>query len=158
VSEEVVEQDDQDRAPLPVAQPIAPRSRRPTEVLNGAMAVAMAVVHGAFVVALVGGGIAVVRNPRAWRLHVLTIACTTAVAGAGADCPMTVLEARFRARAGWASHETGFISHYLIEPWHPAGITRPVRAGIIAAWIVPNVAAYGWLARRWRLGRRRTGG
>ena len=135
---------------------IVRRSIRPTEVLNGALAVGMAVFHGAFVVALVGGGILVVRNPRAWRLHAVTIACTTAVAAARADCPMTVLEARFRERAGWTPHETGFISHYLIEPWHPAGITRPVRLGIIAAWIVPNMAAYGWIARRWRYGRRRT--
>ncbi len=118
-------------------------------MLNGALAVGMAVVHGAFVVVLVGGAILVVRNPRAWRLHVPAIVCMTAVAGAGADCPMTTAEARFRARAGWPRHDTGFVSHYLIEPWHPAGITPRVRTGIIAAWIVPNVAAYGWLARRW---------
>ena len=122
-------------------------------MLNGAGAVGMAVVHGAFVLVLVGGAVMVVRNPRAWRVHVPAIVAMSVVAGAGADCPMTVAEARFRARAGWTAHETGFISHYLIEPWHPAGITPRVRLGIIAAWIVPNVTAYGWLA--WRRTRRR---
>jgi len=127
---------------------------RATEGLNGALAVGMAAVHGAFVVVLVGGAVVVLRDPRAWRLHVPAIVAMATVAGAGADCPMTVLEARFRARAGWSRHETGFISHYLIEPWHPAGITRSIRAAIIAAWILPNVTAYGVLARR-RLARRR---
>ena len=68
----------------------------------------MAVVHGAFVLVLVGGAIVVVRNPRAWRLHVPTIVAMTAVSSIGDLCQMTVLEARFRARAGWASHESGF--------------------------------------------------
>jgi hypothetical protein len=139
-------------APAPRA-----RSSRATEGLNGALAVGMAAVHGAFVVVLVGGAVVVLRDPRAWRLHVPAIVAMATVAGAGADCPMTVLEARFRARAGWPRHETGFISHYLIEPWHPAGITRSIRAAIIAAWILPNVTAYGVLARRWHLGRRRAG-
>jgi hypothetical protein len=137
-------------APAPRA-----RSRRVAEGVNGALAVGMAAVHGAFVVVLVGGAVVVVRDPRAWRLHVPAIVAMATVAGAGADCPMTVLESRFRARAGWPSHETGFISHYLIEPWHPAGITRSVRVALIAAWIIPNVTAYGVLARRWHLGRRR---
>ena len=136
-------------------EPLVPAAASPAQRVNGALAVAMAAVHGAFVVVLVGGAVVVIRHPRAWRLHVPAIAAMATIAGAGADCPMTVLEARFRASAGWPRHETGFISHYLIEPWHPAGITRSIRAAIIAAWILPNVTAYGVLARRWHLGRRR---
>ena len=68
--------------------------------------------------------------PRVAARYVPATSARTTIAGAGADGPMTVLEARFRAvPPGGPCHETGFISHYLIEPWHPAGITRSIRLG-----------------------------
>ena len=63
------------------------------------------------------------------------------------DCPLTELEDRFRERAGWPPHETGFISHYLVEPWHPAGINTPIRLGIMAISLVPNILAYTVVVR-----------
>lgn len=119
-------------------------------MLYGALAVAAAALHLAFVIVLVGGAAAVCRHPAWWKLHAPAALAMTVVTLAGADCPLTVLENQLRARAGWSTYESGFISHYLVEPWHPAGIDVPIRLGIIAIWLVPNVVAYT-IVVRWRL-------
>jgi hypothetical protein len=134
------------RASRPPAANNRPASRpahgRLGVVLDQVLAVAVPVIHFAFVVVLVGGAFVVWRHPRLWKVHLPAVLAMTAVAAAGADCPLTDLEDHFRERAGWPPHHTGFISHYLVEPWHPAGITTPIQLGIIAIWIVPNVIAY----------------
>jgi hypothetical protein len=135
-------------------RPIAdrPHGCRLEAVLNQVLAVSVPVIHFAFVVVLVGGAFVVWRHPRLWKIHLPAVIAMTAVAAAGADCPLTDLEDHFRERAGWPAHDSGFISHYLVEPWHPAGITPPIQIGIIAIWLVPNVIAYAsvvrWARRR----------
>jgi hypothetical protein len=111
-------------------------------VLYEVLAVAVPLVHFAFVVVLVGGAFVVYRRPRRWKLHLPAVLAMTAVTGVGVSCPLTVLETRLRQSAGWDAYDAGFISHYLVEPWHPSGITSPIRVAIIAIWLVPNVIAY----------------
>ena len=119
-------------------------------VVYGWLAVATALLHLAFVIALVGGAWVVYRHPAYARVHLLVVGAMTVVTVAGADCPFTVIENHLRRRAGWTTYQTGFISHYLIEPWHKAGITPSIRAAIIAIWIIPNVVAYGMIVQRAR--------
>jgi hypothetical protein len=116
-----------------------------------ALAVATAFLHFAYIVVLVGGAYVVWRRPRFWRVHILAVIAMVIVRGLGHDCPLTWLENRFRVRGGWDSYEPqGFISHYLVRPWHPSGINLGINAAIAAIWIVPNVLVYGSLVRRWR--------
>jgi hypothetical protein len=120
-------------------------------VLYEPLAVSVALLHFAFIVVLVGGALAVWRHPRHWKLHLPAVAAMTAVTGFGAACPLTVLELGLREQAGWDTYEGGFVEHYLIDPWHPSGITLPIRVAVIAIWLVPNVVAYlgvvRWLRR-----------
>jgi hypothetical protein len=116
-------------------------------VIDEVLAVAVPLVHFAFVVVLVGGAFVVLRHPRWWKVHLPAVLAMTAVTSIGLDCPLTDLENHFRERAGWSRYETGFISHYLVEPWHPSGINTPIRFGIIAIWLVPNVLAYVGVVR-----------
>ncbi len=122
-------------------------------VVGAAAAVAVALLHGLFVAVLVLGPVAVAWRPRLARLHLPAVLAMTAVTLTGSDCPLTTLEKHLRQAAGWGVYDTGFISHYLVEPWHPAGMTSGVRLLVIAAWIVPNVVGYAVAAAR--LGRRR---
>ena len=94
----------------------------------------------------------VLRHPSWWKWHLPAVVAMTTVTALGADCPLTLLENRFRERAGWDTYPTGFISRYLVEPWHPAGITPPIRLAIIAIWIVPNAIAYLTVIRSTRSG------
>jgi hypothetical protein len=107
-----------------------------------ALSYGTALTHLVFVVVLVGGSFLVYRRPSRWRFHLPAVVVMAIVAIAGADCPLTKLEGHFRERAGWQPHENGFVSTYLVEPWHPEGITPGIRLLIILIWIVPNVLAY----------------
>jgi hypothetical protein len=111
-------------------------------VLYEAFAVAVPVAHFAFVAVLVGGAFVVYRAPRQWKLHLPAVVAMTTVTAVGISCPLTELELLARDGAGWETYDNGFVSHYLVEPWHPAGITPPIRLAIIAIWLVPNVIAY----------------
>lgn len=123
-------------------------------MLYEVLAVAVPLVHVAFVVVLVGGAVVVYRDPSRWTLHLPAVIAMTAVTSVGASCPLTVLETRVRQAAGWDTYDTGFVSHYLVEPWHPSGITAPIRVAITAIWLVPNVIAYITVLR-WRRHRSR---
>lgn len=120
----------------------APRMSGTLGAVYGALAVIVVMLHFAFVLVLVGGAFVVYRHPRWWKVHLPAVVAMTVVTSLGADCPLTVLETRFRERASWDTYQNGFIDHYLVEPWHPAGITPPIRLAIIAIWIVPNLVAY----------------
>jgi len=106
------------------------------------------VAHGLFVAVLICGALQVVRRPRFAKIHLPLVAAMSAVAGTGSDCPLTVIEQNARERAGLERHPTGFVSHYLVEPFHPAGITPAIRKALIAAWVIPNLVGYAAAIRR----------
>jgi Protein of Unknown function (DUF2784) len=108
-----------------------------------ALSYGTALTHLAFVVLLVGGAFVVHRRPSFAWFHLPLVVAMAVVSFAGADCPLTTLESYFRERAGWQPHGNGFVSTYLVEPWHPEGITPGIRVLIILIWIVPNVVACG---------------
>ena len=112
------------------------------------LARATPVAHATFVAILVGGAAVVARKPRFARLHLPLLAAMAAVAGTHSDCPLTVLEQHARDRSGLPRHDTGFVDHYMVRPLYPKGITRPVQAALIAAWILPNVIGYAKAIRR----------
>jgi len=104
--------------------------------------------HAAFIVFLIGGGIATVRWPVLLRFHVVAVIAMATVNLLGMDCPLTVWQKHFMSHP----YRDGFVDHYLVKPLHPAGTTAPVRLLIIACWVVPTAAAYATLASR-RFGR-----
>ena len=120
-------------------------------VLVGELAGAVAVVHLLAVALLLSGALLALRWPRLLPVHLAVAGSILAVNLAGADCPLTDLEQALRAAAGEAAYGGGFIAHYLIEPWHPAGITPGVSLGIYAMAVAPNaLAAVLHLRRRRR--------
>ena len=122
--------------------------------MHGLLADAVAAVHLAAVLTLVGGGLLALRWRRLVWVHVPVAAAVAAVNRLGADCPLTELELSLRARAGEHGYGNGFIGHYLVEPLHPAGLTPGVQVLIYAVAVVPNVVAYGVIgAAAWRRSR-----
>ncbi len=81
------------------------------------------VVHVAVVLFVVGGlALVVVGNLRAWRwvnapwfraAHLGAIGFVVAESWLGIACPLTLLEAWLRTRAGGAAHGQGFVEHWL---------------------------------------------
>jgi hypothetical protein len=53
----------------------------------------------------------------------MTIAVIAALNLSSTDCPLTVLEMRLIRASGHVPYDTGFISHYFVEPFHPQAST-----------------------------------
>lgn len=115
------------------------------------LADAIALTHLLLIGVMLVGGLVAWRWPRVLWLHIPCATTILAINLLGADCPLTTIELALRTGGGQSAYAGGFIEHYLIEPWHPAGITTTVRQLIYGAAIVPNVIAYAWLlVRRFR--------
>ena len=124
-----------------------------TSLLAGELAGAVAVVHLLAVALLLSGALLALRWPRLLPVHLVVAGSILAINLAGADCPLTDLELALRDAAGEAPYSGGFLSHYLIEPWHPAGITPGVSLGIYAAALAPNLLGAALLVARRRAAR-----
>jgi Protein of Unknown function (DUF2784) len=109
---------------------------------------AVVVVHLSFVVFLIVGGPLGRRFRAVVPAHLAAIVAAVAINVTGSECPLTVLEKHFLRLAGRTPYRGGFISHYLVEPVHPSGITGKVNLVLLAAWIVPTAVAYAVLGRR----------
>ena len=109
------------------------------------------VLHLAFILFVVLGGLLVFR----WRwilyLHLPAAVWGVLIEFFGWICPLTPLENLLRIRAGGAGYEEGFIVHYLLPLIYPGGLTREVGLQLGLALIGVNLLIYGiWLARRRR--------
>lgn len=118
--------------------------------MSALLADLVALTHLAAVLFMLSGALLALRWPALLLPHAVVAGIILAVNLAGAACPLTELELELRAWAGEAPYSGGFISHYLVEPWHPEGVTPAVDRGIYAVALTPNVLGYGLHAARWR--------
>ena len=102
----------------------------------------VALTHFAIVSFLVAGGPLARRFPRLRPPHLATIAIIAGINLTGSDCPLTVLEMKLLRASGRVPYETGFISHYFVEPFHPAGINGRVNLVLLSVWMIPTAIAY----------------
>jgi len=121
--------------------------RRGRAVTYRLLAQSVVMVHLSFIALLILGGPLGRRWPALLPVHLAAIVVAVAINVTGRDCPLTVLEKHLQRRAGLVPYENGFISHYLVEPIHPAGISGAVNLAILGAWIVPTFVAYAVLHR-----------
>lgn len=103
------------------------------------------IVHLAFVVFVLCGGLLVLR----WRwiawLHVPAIAWGAFVEFRGWICPLTPLENWLRAQGGDISYRSDFVAQYLLPVLYPGDLTRDLQLLLGAVVIVLNAAVYWWL-------------
>jgi hypothetical protein len=101
--------------------------------------------HFAFILFAIFGGLAVLfRGWLAW-FHVPVVLWSSLVNLASWTCPLTPLENFFRAQAGQAGYQGGFIQHYIEPLVYPTGMPRDFEliAGIsILMW---NVLLYAFI-------------
>jgi hypothetical protein len=105
-------------------------------------------LHLAFILFVVGGGLAVPRHPRLAWLHLPAAVWGVAVEVAGWFCPLTDLENHWRALAGQAGYAGSFIDRYLTALIYPDGLSRPAQIGLGLTVLVVNLLAYGRLLRK----------
>lgn len=110
------------------------------------------VVHFAFVLFVVLGGLLVVRFPRVAWLHLPAAIWGAAIEFAGWICPLTPLENHLRILAGQGAYRGGFVEHYLLALLYPEGLSRGVQLMLGTLVIVINGIVYFMAWRRWRGG------
>lgn len=105
-------------------------------------ATAIALVHLAFIVFVLFGGILLLKWPRLMWLHLPSAVWGVAIELFGWWCPLTKWENHFLLRAGRAGYTDGFVSHYIMPVIYPAGLTRGIEVAIGIFVLVLNVAVY----------------
>jgi|SRR5687768_4356169 len=116
----------------------------------GLMADAVLVLHLAFIVFVLVGGIAVLRWPKLAWIHIPAATWGVLIEFAGWICPLTPLENSLRIRGGEAGYSGGFIDHYVTGIIYPDGLTRTAQFAIGALVLAINGYVY-W--RLWKRGK-----
>ena len=116
------------------------------------LADAVVLLHLAFVVFVVFGGLFVWL--RRWMAFVHLPAATWGVyiEFSGRVCPLTPLENHLRALAGGAAYSGDFVERYLIPVLYPADLRRDVQIGLGLFALAVNAGVY---VHAWRRSRAR---
>ena len=100
------------------------------------------VVHAAFVVFVMLGGLAVLRWPRLAWVHLPAAIWGAGIEFAGGICPLTPLENHWRRLAGEQGYAGGFVEHYVMAALYPEGLTRGLQIALGLAVLAVNAAVY----------------
>ena len=106
------------------------------------------VLHFAFVLFAILGGILVLRWRRGAFLHLPAALWAALIEFGGWICPLTPLEKWLRMKGGELAYKTGFVEHYILPLLYPSALTRQLQ--IILGFIVlgVNLIIYGWVLYR----------
>jgi hypothetical protein len=129
---------------------------RPADVSVPADAVV--VVHVAFVMFVVLGGLLVLRWPRLIWMHLPAALWGVWIEIAGWVCPLTPLENRLRRAAGAAGYSGGFVEHYLVPTIYPAALSPRLQLLLAALLVLANATAYALVWRKVRAERSASAG
>ena len=120
--------------------------------MNGSLARGLAdlmlVLHLAFIVFVVGGGLLVLRWPRLAWAHVPAFVWGAAIEFTGGICPLTPIEVSLRQQAGEAGYSGGFIEHYIAGTIYPGGLSRTLQVVMGLIVLALNGLVYLRLWRR----------
>lgn len=119
-------------------------------MIYGLLADAVLVLHLAFILFVVLGGLLALRWRRVALLHVPCAVWGLLIELYGWICPLTPLENSLRARAGEAGYRGGFIEHYLLPVIYPGGLTREVQLVLAVVVVAVNAGIYLLVWRKWR--------
>ena len=106
------------------------------------LATAVAVLHFAFIVFVIGGGLLLLRWPKLMWIHLPAAIWGFVIEMMGWYCPLTGIENWLLRRAGREGYSGGFVSHYIFALIYPAGLTRTIEVTIGVVVLVVNVSVY----------------
>jgi hypothetical protein len=117
-------------------------------MLYGVLADLIVVVHLAFVLFAVLGGLLALRwKSLAW-IQVPAFLWATLIEFAGWVCPLTPLENWLLEKSGDITYPSGFIEHYILPLLYPAMLTRSLQIILGLCVLAVNLGIYAWVL--WR--------
>lgn len=114
----------------------------------GFLADLVVLVHFAFVLFVVLGGLLVLKWKRLAWVHVPAFLWGALIEFAGWICPLTPLENWLRVKGGITGYRSGFIEHYILPVLYPTLLTRRLQIALGLLVLGVNLWIYGWLLRR----------
>src|SRR5262245_8541034 len=102
----------------------------------------LALIHFAFILFVVLGGLLLLKWPKLVWVHIPAAVWGALIEFAGWYCPLTSMENAMLRRAGEAGYTGGFVAHYIFRLIYPAGLTRGLEIAIGAFVLVVNVSVY----------------
>ena len=110
----------------------------------------LVLLHLAFIVFVVLGGLLVWRWWRVVFVHLPAVIWAVLLEFYGWLCPLTPWEQQLRQAAGENGYSGSFIAHYLLPLIYPAGLTHNVQLLMGLGVLLVNLLIYGWLLWRRR--------
>jgi hypothetical protein len=114
----------------------------------------LVLVHFAFIVFVIAGGLLVLRWPVLAWIHVPAAVWGALIEFQRWICPLTPLENQLRELAGERSYSGDFIEHYLLAIMYPEGLTADLQMILGSIVVLVNLLIY---AAVWRRRNRRPG-
>jgi hypothetical protein len=114
------------------------------------LADATLLLHLAYILFVMLGGLAVLRWPRLAWMHLPAVLWGAWIEFTDGLCPLTPLENMLRRQGGEAGYGGGFIEHYLAAMIYPDGLARTVQIVLGALVLLVNSAFYQELWRQKR--------
>jgi hypothetical protein len=108
----------------------------------------LVLLHFAFVLFVILGGLVVLRWPRVVYLHIPAAVWGALIEFSGWICPLTPLEHSLREQAGEVGYKGGFIDHYILSVLYPSGLTRNIQLVLGSFVLALNLAIYLCLLQR----------
>jgi hypothetical protein len=109
-------------------------------------------LHGAFILFALLGGLTVLWNRRALWFHLPVALWAFVTSLTPLPCPLTPLEKYFRIMAGEPAYGGGFIQHYVFPRNYVESLPLPLAVMSAGSVVVLNALVYGFVLYR----RRRT--
>lgn len=112
------------------------------------MADVLVLLHLAFIVFVVAGGLLVLRRRWVALVHLPAAVWGAYVEISASGCPLTRFENSLRRAGGEAGYSGGFIQHYIVPVIYPGPMPRWVQLALAALVVLVNVLVYFVVVRR----------
>jgi len=112
------------------------------------------VLHLAFIVFVVAGGLLALRLGWVPLVHLPAALWGVFIEASGGVCPLTPLENALRRAAGDSGYAGGFIEHYLVPAIYPPALSHQVQLELAGLVVLANVLVYSVVWRQHRSARR----
>jgi hypothetical protein len=117
-------------------------------MLHRLLADCLVLVHLAFVVFVVAGGLLVLWRPSLRWIHLPAAAWGALIEFTGWICPLTPWEQALRFRAGQVGYAGGFIEYYILPLLYPQGLTPGVQMVLGILVVGVNIVIYVFVGYR----------
>jgi hypothetical protein len=108
----------------------------------------LVVLHFAFILFVVFGGLLVLRWRRMIWVHLPAATWGAMVEAMGWICPLTPWENRFRWQAGQEGYSGDFISRYLLPLIYPADLNFDLQLALAGFVVIINIIIYVFIFRK----------